>query len=60
MAVEYELASIFASSLAQDAGLAQLMQQQAGINMMRSRNLDSQQQTNRKLSTSRFIAERRS
>jgi len=60
VAVQYELASVFASSLAQDASLAQLMGQQAQVAMMRARTLDSQQQTTRKLSTSRFIAERRS
>ena len=60
LAVQFELASVFASSLAQDASLAQLMGQQAQLSMMRARTLDSQQQTTRKLSTSRFIAERRS
>jgi hypothetical protein len=60
VAVQFELASVFASSLAQDASLAQLMGQQAQLTMMRARTLDSQQQTTRKLSTSRFIAERRS
>lgn len=60
IAVQFELASVFASSLAQDASLAQLMGQQAQLTMMRARTLDSQQQTTRKLSTSRFIAERRS
>ena len=60
VAVQFELAAIFASSLAQDASLAQLMAQQAQVSMMRARTLDSQQQTTRKLSTSRFIAERRS
>jgi hypothetical protein len=60
VAVQFDLASVFASSLAQDASLAQLMGQQAQVAMMRARTLDSQQQTTRKLSTSRFIAERRS
>ena len=60
LAVKFELAAIFASSLAQDASLAQLMGQQAQISMMKARTLDSQQQTTRKLNTSRFIAERRS
>jgi hypothetical protein len=36
------------------------MAQQAQIAMAKARTLDSQQQTTRKLSTSRFIAERRS
>ena len=60
IAVQYQLATVFASSLAQDANLAQLMGQQAQVSMTRARSLDSQQQTTRKLSTSRFIAERRS
>tara|TARA_R100001510_G_scaffold36903_1_gene33317 strand:- start:261 stop:854 length:594 start_codon:yes stop_codon:yes gene_type:complete len=59
IAVEYELASVFAVSLARDQALAQLMTQQAATSMMRARNLDAQQQTTRKLSTSRFITNRR-
>jgi hypothetical protein len=59
IAVEYELASVFAVSLARDQSLAQLMTQQAATSMMRARNLDAQQQTTRKLSTSRFITNRR-
>ena len=58
IAVEYELASVFAVSLARDQSLAQLMTQQAATSMMRARNLDAQQQTTRKLSTSRFITNR--
>jgi hypothetical protein len=60
IAVQYELASVFAVALARDSTLAQLMSQQAQIAMAKARTLDSQQQTTRKLSTSRFIAERRS
>ena len=59
IAVEYELASVFAVSLARDQSLAQLMSQQAATTMMKARNLDSQQQTTRKLTTSRFIVNRR-
>jgi|TARA_R100000084_G_scaffold39803_1_gene16314 hypothetical protein len=59
IAVEYELASVFAVSLARDQNLAQAMSQQAATSMMRARNLDAQQQTTRKLSTSRFITNRR-
>lgn len=59
VAVEYDLASVFAVSLARDQGLAQLMSNQAQASMIRARNLDSQQQTTRKLSTSRFITNRR-
>jgi len=60
IAVQYEMASVFASSLARDTGLAASMQQQAQISMMKARGLDAQQQTTRKLNTSRFIAQRRS
>ena len=59
VAVEYDLASVFAVSLARDQGLAQLMSNQAQASMIRARNLDSQQQTTRKLITSRFITNRR-
>ena len=59
LAVEYELASVFALSLARDQSLATLMSQQAASTMMKARNLDSQQQTTRKLTTSRFIVNRR-
>lgn len=59
VAVEYELASVFAVGLARDQSLAQLMSQQASIAMVKARNLDAQQQTTRKLITNRFIANRR-
>ena len=59
LAVEYELASVFALSLARDQSLATLMSQQAASTMMKARNLDSQQQTTRKLTTSRCIVNRR-
>lgn len=59
VAVEYELASVFAVGLARDQSLAQLMSQQASIAMVKARNLDAQQQTTRKLTTNRFIANRR-
>tara|TARA_Y100001972_G_C7655867_1_gene330307 strand:+ start:1777 stop:2370 length:594 start_codon:yes stop_codon:yes gene_type:complete len=60
LAVEYALASLFATSIARDSGLANLMSQSAKDAMAKARSLDSQQQTNRKLSTSRFITDRRS
>lgn len=60
IAVQYEMASVFASSLARDNGLSASMQQQAQLSMMKARSLDAQQQTTRKLNTSRFIAQRRS
>lgn len=59
IALQYELAAVFAVGLARDQGLAQLMNNQAQIAMIRARSLDSQQQTSRKLRTSRFISNRR-
>ena len=59
VAVEYELASVFAVSLARDQSLAQIMAQQANAAMIKARNLDAQQQTTRKLTTNRFIVNRR-
>lgn len=59
VAVEYELAIVFAVGLARDQTLAQLMSQQASQAMVKARSLDSQQQTTRKLTTNRFIANRR-
>ena len=60
IAVEFSMAAILAVSVARDAQLASLMEQKANIYMMQARRLDSQQQTTRKLNTSRFIAQRRS
>ena len=60
LAVEYALAVVFATSIARDSSLASLMKTQANEAMAKARSLDSQQQTARKLVTSRFIAERRS
>lgn len=60
LAVEYALAVVFATSIARDSNLASLMKTQANEAMAKARSLDSQQQTARKLVTSRFIAERRS
>ena len=58
LAVEYSLAIIFATSIARDSSLAKLMQDQAERAMAKARNLDSQQQTTRKLTSSRFITSR--
>tara|TARA_B100002019_G_C21235839_1_gene582680 strand:- start:270 stop:863 length:594 start_codon:yes stop_codon:yes gene_type:complete len=58
LAVEYSLAIIFATSIARDSSLATLMQNQAERTMAKARNLDAQQQTTRKLTTSRFITSR--
>ena len=60
VAVEYSLASIFATAIARDDGLMQMMERKANTLMAQARNLDSQQQTTRKLTTSRFITDRRS
>ena len=59
-AVEYMMAAVLAVSVARDAQLASLMEQKADYQMRQARRLHSQQQTTRKLNTSRFIAERRS
>lgn len=60
IAVEYSLAMVFATSIARDSTLASLMEKQATSAMAKARSLDSQQQTTRKLVTSRFITNRRS
>ena len=60
IAVEYALANIFATSIARDASLAQLMQSAGTQTMAKARSLDSQQQTTRRIPSSRFITERRS
>lgn len=59
-AIEFSLAAPFAISIARDAQLASLMEDKAAQLFVKARNIDSQQQTTRKLTTSRFIAERRS
>ena len=60
VAVEYSLAVVFATSIARDAQLAQLMQNAATQTMAKARSLDSQQQSTKKLVTTRFFANRRS
>ena len=60
IALEYSLASVFATSIARDASLANTMTNAADTAMAKARSLDSQQQTTRKLITSRFISNRRS
>jgi hypothetical protein len=60
LAVEFAVASVFAISLARDAQLGNAMENRAERQLIKARRLDSQQQTTRKLNTSRFIAERRS
>ena len=60
IAVEFQVAAMLAVSVARDAQLASMMEQRGELQMSRARRLDSQQQTTRKLNTSRFIAQRRS
>ena len=60
LAVEYSLASIFATSIARDDRLMNMIETKAQQLMAKAKNLDAQQQTTRKLSTSRFISNRRS
>ena len=60
LALQYSLASIFATSIARDDGLMQIMETKANLLMAKARNIDAQQQTTRKLVTSRFISNRRS
>ena len=59
-AVEYEMAALMAISVARDASLANMFQQKAAHEMFRARRLESQQQTTKKLDTTRFIQQRRS
>lgn len=60
VAMQHMLAASFAVTLARDNGIAQLLTQKGNFMMAQARRIDSQQQTTRKLHTSRFIAERRS
>ena len=60
VAVEYVIAGVLATSVARDQTLANMMEAKANVLMAQARRLDSQSQTNRKLNTSRFIAQRRS
>jgi len=60
IAVEFQVTAMLAVSVARDAQLASMMEQKGELQMSRARRLDSQQQTTRKLNTSRFIAQRRS
>lgn len=60
LALQYSLASIFATSIARDDRLMQLMETKANQLMAKARNIDAQQQTTRRLATSRFITNRRS
>ena len=58
--VEYAMATVFATALIRDQSLAVLMDQQYTNLLAKARSIDSQQQTTRKVTTSRFITNRRS
>ena len=60
LAVQYALASVFATAIARDDKLMEMMEVKAERLMAKARNLDSQQQTTRSLSTTRFSSNRRS
>lgn len=60
LALEFTLGSMFAMSIARDEQLGGLLERKALQLMQQAKTLDSQQQTTRKLTTSRFITERRS
>jgi len=60
LAVEYALASTFSLSIARDDQMGSMFENKAARLMQQAKTLDSQQQTTRKLVTSRFISERRS
>ena len=54
------MAQVFATALARDQSLANMMQTQYLMLLAKARSTDSQQQTTRKITTSRFITDRRS
>ena len=60
IALQYALATAFASSIARDSTMITQMSALADRAMMKARSVDSQQQTTRKLVSTRFISERRS
>tara|TARA_R100001460_G_scaffold108314_2_gene159080 strand:- start:1159 stop:1743 length:585 start_codon:yes stop_codon:yes gene_type:complete len=60
VALEFSLAASFALAIARDEQLSSILEQKGGGLLQQAKTLDSQQQTTRKLVTSRFITERRS
>ena len=60
LALEFSLGAAFALSIARDESLASILETKAANLLQQAKTLDSQQQTTRKLVTSRFITERRS
>ena len=55
LALEYELASLFAGSVARDAGMINQFKQMSDRQFLISKNIDTAEVTTRKLDTSRFI-----
>jgi len=60
LSVEYALAAAFALAIARDEQLATMFEKKAAQLMQQAKTIDSQQQTTRRIRTSRLIAERRS
>jgi len=58
--VEYAMAVVFVTALARDQSLSVMMANQYDRLLAKARSIDGQQQTTRKLVTSRFITNRRS
>ena len=54
------MATVFATALIRDTALSSLMSTQYDFLIAKARSTDSQQQTTRKVTTSRFITNRRS
>ena len=59
LCVEYAMATVFATALIRDTALSSLMSTQYDFLIAKARSTDSQQQTTRKVTTSRFITNRR-
>lgn len=55
LALEYELASIFAASIARDSGMIREYKNLADRQFLISKNIDASEVTTKKLDTSRFI-----
>jgi len=55
LALEYELASLFAGSVARDAGMIREFKAMADRQFLISKNIDACEVTNKKLDTSRYI-----
>ena len=60
LAIEYKLASIFAGSIARDAAMVREFDQLSERQKLIAKNTDSQETTTKRLSTERFITDRRS